>query len=446
MSVLLLTILSLTRKQNSKLTTALFALLTICLFGWVAEAKDGGDDMMASAETSTYVFLSDQSTVIQTGGIAGVHETYSIEGQLQLTVDFDAGIALFHQVDANLIEESSFLYTQSLGVLFNMTELIGTVVGDMTVKFEGKTTDGTNTNILLRLAFTGASAHLVGETIPPPGSADFFNYKMDAVAWKKYGGTGESNNPYLIYTAEQMNDIGVDPDDWDKHFKLMADIDLSGYTGTYFSIIGYFASPSYNKPFTGVFDGNGHTISNFSYTSTDANYVGLFGYVHGENAQIKDLGLIDPNVDAGTGDYVGSLVGFGGPITNCYAQGGSISGTTNVGGLAGGIAWGTISNCYYLATVSGITDVGGLVGWNEGQITNCYSSGDVSGDSNVGGLAGINWEGTITNSYSTSSVSGAGWVGGLVGLHRLGAVTCSFWDTETSRRSNMCGRQGPEAK
>ena len=72
------------------------------------------------------------------------------------------------------------------------------------------------------------------------------------------GGSGEPNDPYLIYTAEQMNAIGANPNDWDKHFKLMADIDLSAYTGTAFNIIGSFR---------GVFDGNGHTISNFTYTS-----------------------------------------------------------------------------------------------------------------------------------------------------------------------------------
>jgi hypothetical protein len=52
------------------------------------------------------------------------------------------------------------------------------------------------------------------------------------------GGGGTAENPFLIYTAEQMNAIGVNPDDFDKHFKLMADIDLSSYTGTDFNIIG----------------------------------------------------------------------------------------------------------------------------------------------------------------------------------------------------------------
>ena len=46
----------------------------------------------------------------------------------------------------------------------------------------------------------------------------------------KYGGgTAEPNDPYLIYTAEHLNALGAEPNDYDKHFKLMADIDLSGY-------------------------------------------------------------------------------------------------------------------------------------------------------------------------------------------------------------------------
>ena len=86
------------------------------------------------------------------------------------------------------------------------------------------------------------------------------------------GGTGEPNDPYLIYTAEQMNEIGINRDDWEKHFKLMADIDLSGYTETSFNIIGESSYPA----FKGVFDGCGHVISNFTYDTNDAIHVGLF--------------------------------------------------------------------------------------------------------------------------------------------------------------------------
>jgi hypothetical protein len=147
------------------------------------------------------------------------------------------------------------------------------------------------------------------------------------------GGSGTAENPFLIFTAEQINAIGANQGDWDKHFRLMADIDLSNYKGTDFNIIGYFVglnSPE-NKPFTGVFDGNGKKILNFSYTSKGVSNIGLFGYVDDPNAQIIELGLINPNIDididTGTEEpvgskCVGSLVGYfwSGTITNCYGQ------------------------------------------------------------------------------------------------------------------------------
>ena len=116
------------------------------------------------------------------------------------------------------------------------------------------------------------------------------------------GGSGTAEDPYLIYTAAQMNEIGANPADWNKHFKLMADIDLSSYTGTQFNIIGTDVNP-----FTGAFDGNNHTISNFTYTSSATDYVGLFRSI-GQGSEIKNLGLL--NVDVSGQNYVGGLVGY----------------------------------------------------------------------------------------------------------------------------------------
>ena len=239
----------------------------------------------------------------------------------------------------------------------------------------------------------------------------------------KYGGgSGTAEDPYLINTAEQMNAIGANWDDWDKHFKLMADIDLSSYTGTDFNIIGIGT----RNAFTGVFDGNGKKISNFSYASTNGGYKGLFRYVSGENAQIKDLGLIAPNIDAGTGSCVGSLVGYvsAGTITNCYAEGGSVSGKRWVGGMVG-YNWGEIKDCYSTGDVSGDERVGGLVGDNGGSITNCSVTGNVGGSDDVGGLVGDN-SGSITNCSATGSVAGDDRdVGGLVGYNTGPITNCS---------------------
>ncbi|MHC4166965.1 MAG: GLUG motif-containing protein [Planctomycetota bacterium] len=251
-------------------------------------------------------------------------------------------------------------------------------------------------------------------------------------------GTGTESDPYLIYTAEELNMVGQFPYAWDKHFKLMADIDLGGYTGEAFNIIG-----RYSWPFTGVFDGNDKIISRFSYTSPLAHSVGLFRSVKGESAQIKDLGLVDPNIDAGTGSAVGALVGGlsrGGAVSNCYAEGGSVRGSDYVGGLVGE-NWGMITGCYATGSVSGEDwGIGGLAGINPGSITNCHASGSVSGTRNVGGLTG-NSADAITNSYATGTVSGSDFVGGLVG-RSWGSITDSYATGGVSGSTDIGGLAG----
>ena len=111
------------------------------------------------------------------------------------------------------------------------------------------------------------------------------------------GGTGEPNNPYKISTHADMQAIGANPSDWNKHFKLVNDINLSSYTGTAYNIIGtgYFLDPYQEPPswvgtpFSGTFDGNGYKILNFSYHSTDQYYIGIFGIVNGQDAEIRNL-------------------------------------------------------------------------------------------------------------------------------------------------------------
>jgi hypothetical protein len=280
------------------------------------------------------------------------------------------------------------------------------------------------------------------------------------------GGTGEPGDPYLIYTAEQMNRIGARMDDLDKHFKLMADIDLSMYVGMAFRTIGSRSSTA----FRGVFDGNDKRIRNLTYTSTKRDNVGLFGYIRGSEAEIRNLELVNPNIDAGTKSYIGSLVGYNeGTITNCYATGVSVSGGNRIGGLIGHTRDGTITNCrvkggsvsgdeevgglmgynraniencYATCSVSGNTNIGGLVGHNEKIIKNCFATGGTTGNDRVGGLVGRNtWPAKITNCYSVGAVIGTTDVGGLVGFNDEAVIKTSFWDAQTSGRSEMCGRQ-----
>jgi hypothetical protein len=281
------------------------------------------------------------------------------------------------------------------------------------------------------------------------------------------GGSGTENDPYLVRTAEQMNAIGASPGDWDKHFQLRADIDLSEYPETSYNIIG---TGTMNEAFTGVFDGNDHTISNLSLNSTRENYTGLFGYMTGE---VMNLGLINPEVFS-QGSNIGALAGylFAGTISDCYVEGANISGDDYVGGLVGfcagrlnksystGSVMGdryvggliglvgdsTVNMCYSRADVSGHIEVGGLAGkisHEQGVVNNCYARGNVQGSQYAGGLVGQVQNGRAYKSYSTGSVSGDQYVGGFTGNVRvLGGVTHCFWDTETSGQSDSPGGTG----
>jgi len=244
----------------SKLTKLLLILLSVCVFS-----------QPAKADTSVFVFSPDQSAVVKTGGFAGVHETYTVTGQFQLTVDSDAGVASFEIVDANLADETGAEYGSSLNGIFNMTGLSGTVVDDTTIEFEGKIADGTESDVHLKLSLSDGSAHLTGKTTPPPNSADMFFYDIDAVATKKYaGGIGEPNDPYLIATAEDLMLIGESPEDYDNHFILTADINLDpnlpGRKIFYKAVIAPDTNDTKDSfegvSFTGAFDGKNHVISN----------------------------------------------------------------------------------------------------------------------------------------------------------------------------------------
>lgn len=240
----------------------------------------------------------------------------------------------------------------------------------------------------------------------------------DPPATKYSGGTGEPNDPYQIATASDLIALGETPDDYDKHFILTADIDLSIHgnqddqNGS--SVIGQWfgwGKPD-NTPFSGVFDGGGHTISHLTLVSTDHPGVGLFACL-GASGEIKNLRLEHCRIDAPESWYVGAVVGYSeGTITNCEIQG-QVCGGEVVGGLVG-YNDNTVARCHTHSTVSGEWDVGGLVGINSGYVVHSHSTGEVTGDRFVGGLIGSIW-GSVSHCFSACTVSGTGYVGGLAG-------------------------------
>ncbi|MGD1042674.1 MAG: GLUG motif-containing protein [Sedimentisphaerales bacterium] len=267
------------------------------------------------------------------------------------------------------------------------------------------------------------------------------------------GGSGTADDPYHIATVSDLLVLKWYDYDYDKHFILMNDLDLDpNISGNRVFTTAIIAQDTVSgtsvyegSPFTGVFDGAGHKISNLTINTngTVNDYLGLFGYVSGE---IKNLRLENIYINGGGSTYLGGLVGYNdgviidccstgivvagnylgglvgssrshGNISNCYSMG-LVNGTESVGGLVGSNS-GTISYCSSVVDVAGVSDIGGLIGGNSGSIHICLSTGNViggDGSYTVGGLAGYNSNGSIDNCYSAGTVSGGNNSSGLGGL------------------------------
>ena len=259
-------------------------------------------------------------------------------------------------------------------------------------------------------------------------------------------GSGTALDPMMIYSVSNApgglqyittGGLGL-------YYKLANNVDAAETSGgSSFIRIG-----SLTNRFTGVFDGNGKTVSNLNMDIADDG-VGLFAAT-GASAVIRNIGLVNTNVTAhyllnGFLDigrsFVGGLVGANdGTIENSYVTG-SVSGYLGVGGLAGS-NYGAIENSYFAGSIFGnrsypgsevgTNSTGGLVGENHGAISHAYATGSlVSGYHDylyVGGLVGNNAGGTISDSWAGVNVSGYhGWgMGGLVGYNNAGTITRSY--------------------
>ena len=154
------------------------------------------------------------------------------------------------------------------------------------------------------------------------------------------GGDGTADNPYRIVSVEHLLEMGRTQSDYESHFILMVDLDLAG-TVYEMAIISPDLDdkewgPQGGKFFNGVFDGGGHTISNFTAENRSCHYLALFGHLE-DNSVIKNLHLVDANVK---GSRVVSCLAASleGTIENCSVTG-QLSGIYIVGGVVGFLIW-----------------------------------------------------------------------------------------------------------
>ena len=167
-----------------------------------------------------------------------------------------------------------------------------------------------------------------------------------------------------------------------------------------------FLGTTYFGSYSGIFSGNGATISGLT--------VPLFDYISGS---ISDL-----NLETAVAGVVGQgiLSNLASPesiIDNVSVTGDITSTSNNTGGLVGE-AHGFITNSSSSGSInSSGSYIGGLVGYTNGQISESVSSMSVTSSGNyVGGLVGRTG-GEVINSSASGNVESAafGVVGGLIG-------------------------------
>ncbi|WP_428996125.1 GLUG motif-containing protein [Phocaeicola salanitronis] len=274
-----------------------------------------------------------------------------------------------------------------------------------------------------------------------PEAGKFYDITLD----KDKGYTDDGQGNYIVTTAEGL--------------KAVADIANNGNLGINITLTENInltdmewtpIGTNYNNAYTGIFDGNGKTITGLTVTGSD-QYAGLFGRI-GSGGTVKNVVLegVQITSDNSLGS-VGGVAGYSyGNIEYCSVSGSvSVSGISDVGGVVGYQVGGSITGCSSSATVKGTQRAGGVAGaTNSGAIlTACYATGSVTLVSNndigtyfAGGVVGSNGGSCIQACYAWGSVTGSGsgtiYVGGVTGTNDVGTLTACYHAKGTVKGSD----------
>ncbi|WP_176220729.1 S-layer homology domain-containing protein [Cohnella massiliensis] len=271
-------------------------------------------------------------------------------------------------------------------------------------------------------------------------------------------GDGSFENPWQVKDAYDLASIGTTGYPLSDSYILMNDVELTGEWGP----IGL----NDGVGFSGIFDGNGKTISNLYIDRPTEDNIGFFSKI--SNGHVFDLtietaapgvvGRVNVGILAGTieqtnmferswitlitvsgdvtGDtYVGGLAGLTDADEDSRVEfahnrmvSGKVTGKNNVGGLVGKFVNGSIYNSYSEAEIVSTQVTGGLLGFaTQSDISRSYSTGTVQATgSSIGGLVGVSLENDIETSYATGDVAGDNQIAGLIGYSSLDSIEHSY--------------------
>ncbi|MCQ2415743.1 MAG: hypothetical protein MJ063_06865 [Lachnospiraceae bacterium] len=261
-------------------------------------------------------------------------------------------------------------------------------------------------------------------------------------------GSGTEADPYVISEASQLMWLSVNTTKKtagvaSAYYVLSADIDLTG--AGWWHPIGFYKNEAgtadkYSAPFSGHFDGLGHTISGLNINSAkELVLTGLFGYVN--DAEIVNL-TVESDGILGYSE-LGILAAKAAGETDIknvavsgYVQGHSyLSVTPSIGGIVGAMEGSVvIEDCEAAGVCFSVPDgsicyVGGIAGTaKDGYIVDCTAIANLStgltGCGYIGGIAGQQDGTNIYNSYVNGTIGGSGSiaVGGIVGQYKGGEI------------------------
>ena len=223
---------------------------------------------------------------------------------------------------------------------------------------------------------------MVGSTVLISDADDVYSFNMlsgdvtingEFELLNMWGGGGTELSPYIINSTDDWNKLRLCPQYFDCHFKLNADITVDEMIG------------SSEHPFTGYFDGNGHTMT--LNITNDSDGSAPFRWVGGNHATIENLkidGSITTNKRYAAG-IIARLSGGSANIRRCRVSADfnvSYSNEGTHGGFVGAASDNsslTIEGCVFDGKITdngstvNINSSGGFVGWMDGtaKLTNC---------------------------------------------------------------------------
>ena len=249
--------------------------------------------------------------------------------------------------------------------------------------------------------------------------------------------------------------------EWNEaNFTLNGDIDLAQMVQSRSAQTNWVPMGSSEQPYTGVFDGNGHTLKNLNIVENEPAegkaYIGFFGYA--EDATIKNVTFENVNINipcldidhsqGHIGAVAGSLEGKS-TIENVTVKGDikvyatqDANGASRVGVVAGGNAYGdvTMKNVHVIANEGSYlianNNTGALAGQLQGKMVfeNCSSNINVTVNKFfAGGLVGLAaGDSKFINCHTTGDVAVvAGRAGRGNDHYRVGGIAGGWADGKT---------------